>query len=312
MTVQDYPCQIHHNVLSDEILERWGHLLPAAYDSAAPMALLAAAMADSTGSPLLALPFDCVAEAEALGARVTGYEDRYGLRVQGHICHDVVELAGISFDGFSENGRIRQILCAIAQGAAMGYVPCLNLSGFLSTADLLVSMEKVFLAWRSKKPILDSFFQRYTGLLIEYAFLAQQNGAKIISYSDPLAASGIVGPRLAAEISRDLVVPFLRRLLELPGGGIIQLCGKTSYALETAHSDGMVDMVDMVDVKDIVEIEEIPLKKPMAYQEAVAALAKQSTEKIILGHSCLNHNRMTDRLWRLNLLHNNQSFRSYR
>jgi len=287
MAVREYPCKMHHNVLSEDLLKAWGHLLPEAYYAAEPMALLGAVMADSVGSPILTLPFDCMAEAEALGAQVTGYEDKFGLRAQGHLLKDVEELAAISFDGFCERGRIGQILSGISRAAALGYTPCINLSGYLTVADILVSIEKIFLSWRGKKNALGLFFQGFRNMLTEYATLAQQGGAKVISYGDPLAAASVAGPRMASEISRDMVVPLLRQLLDIPGGGVIHLCGKTSYALEAAEA---------------VAVEELSLGGPCGYQEAVSLLAEKNNEKIILGHGCLNHNKKTDRLFRLRLL----------
>ena len=53
-----FQCQIHGNVLTEELLQQHPQWFPAAYLEAEPMAELVIALAERSGSRLVMLPFD--------------------------------------------------------------------------------------------------------------------------------------------------------------------------------------------------------------------------------------------------------------
>ncbi|MDD4571973.1 MAG: uroporphyrinogen decarboxylase family protein [Clostridia bacterium] len=278
MPVRDFFCSLHHNILTKEILAEHDNLLPQAYKKACPMFKLSRAIAKNTQSPIIMFPLDYMAEAEAMGYIVKGYDDNFGLRGAGPIVENTAELALLPAIDFS-SGRIKQILKAIELAQTSIYVPCLSISGFVTVADTLLSLNRVCTSWRNQKNELFSFWQRYAEELLNYSKLAQKAGAKIISYSDPMAAASILGPKWSKEIVQEIVAPFLKKLLENTKSGVIHLCGKTSYVLEDAG---------------LAKLKEIALPQTMGYQKAVTAQIQK--KPVMLGHGCLNNNKQTKTL----------------
>lgn len=275
MVIKDFPCTLHQQVLTEDLLAAYPGLLPQAYDDAAAMATLAIALAQKQNSTLAMIPLDCTVEAEALGAPIVGRKDLFGLRAAGHSCQDAATLADLPLFSWQE-GRPRQVVEAVNHLVTAGYEPCLNWSGFLTVADMLLGIEKIFLHWRQQQALFKHFAFQLAEGLIAYGMAAQEKGCRIFSYSDPLAALSLAGPVLAKEIAKEWLSPFLKQWLALPGSGILHLCGRSSFALVAA---------------DCVEMEEIPLHMSCGYQQGAVSLAERNTNRILLGHGCLNQNR---------------------
>ncbi|MDD4571041.1 MAG: uroporphyrinogen decarboxylase family protein [Clostridia bacterium] len=286
MAIKDFACNIHENYLTDNFIKENAALFPQAFYNAPEMADLAVVLGDKAEAPVAMLPFDYMAEAEAMGAKVKWSNDAAGLRGDGHLLNEISQLANLPAIDFTK-GRIAEILNAVSLVKKAGYVPCLNLSGFLTITDCLLPIARVFMGWKREKEVLEQFFQQLFDDLLVYAALAQQNHAKIVSYADPLAAISLLGPKMSAELSENYVVPFLKALQKQEGGGIIHLCGKTSYALEQAG---------------LIEIENIDFKESVLYTRALAELALAVDEKIIIGHGCINKKQHLNKLIQIKLL----------
>jgi len=286
MAIKDFNCNIHENYLTAEFMAANASLFPLAFYKAKEMAQLAMLLADKVDSPITFLPFDYMVEAEALGAKVKSTNDEAGLRSAGHLFDDIKNLAKLPNINF-ESGRIKEVLEAIALTEKAGYMPCLNISGFLGITDCLISINEVFMNWKQEKPLLNSFFNRLSADLLQYAALAQSKGAKIFSYADPLAAISLVGPKMAAEISANYVLPLLKGLLDMPGGGVIYLCGKASFALEEAGA---------------IKTEIISLQGDVLHTKALTEIAETSHEKIIIGYGCINKRQEVNKLIKIDLI----------
>ena len=285
MTVRDFACDMHENYLTEELLAEHAALFPHAFYRAPEMAALAGILAEKLASPIAFLPFDYMAEAEALGARVKGGADIAGLRGDGHILQELRQLAALPAMDFS-TGRIAQILAAINLVKQAGYTPCLNLTGFLTVTDCLLPITQVFMGWQKEQAVLKQFFNRFAQHLLAYVTLARQNGAAIFSYADPMAAISLVGPKLSKEICENYTAPFLKALQKHEKGVVLHLCGKTSYALEQAG---------------LAKTEVLPLAEPMLYTQALAKLA-ETGETVMIGHGCINKKRTTTKLIKIQLL----------
>ena len=258
---------------------------PAAYLEAEPMAELVIALAERSGSRLVMLPFDYMAEAESMGAKVTGLQDVFGLRADGKLLTEIDGLAALPRLNF-QKGRLSVILQALSLVAAKGYTPCLNISGFLAVADVLLSLEKVFTGWYREKEALLAFFHRYAEDLTEFVCLGLAAGAKVISYSDPLADVAMIGPKMAKELAKSVLLPFLRQLQALPAKGVVHICGVSSSTLLTA---------------DGVELVPYSLSVPQRYQEAVIAYAESCENMDLLAWGCLNRRTTVYQLYQVQI-----------
>ncbi len=274
-----FQCEIHNNIITADLLAAFRDRFPAVYFEAEAMTDFLLAIADRNQEKLVMLPFDYMAEAMAMGAEATGFADVYGLRGTGKLLEEAGGLLALPRLDVTK-GRLGQIIKAVSMIAERGYTPCLNLSGFLAIGDVLLSTEKVFLAWRGQKQVLFTFYQRYTEDLVRFADRALQAGAKVISYSDPLSAASLIGPKMAKEMGRELLIPLLQKLVALPYRGIIHVCGVSTAPLAAAGTAVLR-----------------PRRVAVAsYQQVVIKAAEQTEKMEILAYGCLNRKRTTEQL----------------
>lgn len=279
---EPFKCSIHNNMLTDDFCREHADLFPAAYVDAAPMAELCIELAKTMHSSLVMLPFDYVAEAEAYGAEVIGYNDNFGLRVKGAYLSSIEELAELSPLDFNK-GRLPEIIKAITLVNEAGYTPCLNITGFFSLLEILLPIEKVFVAWRKRQRVLMEFLAGYEYSLIQYITLALSAGAKVISYSDPLTSLKILGRKNGQQIAEELILPLFKKISCISNSGIVHVCGISS------------DILAFADVHWL----DIEMERKKYYCEAIVEQALSVQGIMFVGYGCLHHKRSTKKLTQL-------------
>lgn len=278
---EPFKCRIHKNILTDDFCRQHKELFPAAYTKADLMAELYIELAKSMNSSLVMLPSDYVAEAEAYGAEIIGYNDIFGLRAKGTYLDSVEQLSELSPLDFTQ-GRLAEILKAITLIDQAGYIPCLNITGFFSLLEILLPIEKVFAAWRKRQKGLMDFLSGYEESLLKYITLGLDAGAKVISYSDPLTSLEILGRKNGQQIAEELILPFFKEISNIPYNGLIHVCGISSDIL-SAH----VSCFDM------------ELRTEKYYSLAIAEQALAAETIRFFGFGCLHHPRKTNKLTQL-------------
>ena len=281
--MREFACSLHNNVLSQKLVEEHGNLLPRAYFEAPAMLEMAIAVAENSHSRIMIMPFDYMAEAEAMGANLAGKDDHYGLRAAAAKYNSIKELLELPPFDFN-SGRLAVIMEAFSLAIDKGYDSCLNLSGFLTVIEMLLSMPRLFSEWRKYEDELFNFAGFYKDQLIRYSTLVAEKGCKIYSYSDPVAMISVIGENKAASLFNNFLIPFLEELSATQGGGVIHLCGRTSFALEDLG---------------LATIEEIKLADKTGYQDAVIELSNRAKDKILIGHGCLNSNKKISKLTKI-------------
>ncbi len=280
-----FKCSLHKSILSEEFYHQHSDLFPAAYLDAAPMAQLSIELAKTLKTPLCMLPFDYVAEAEAYGAELIGYNDGFGLRTAGKLLHNIEELAELQPLSFAR-GRLAEIIKAISLIDASEYTPCLNLTGPFSLLELLLPIETVFSAWRKRPKVLLEFLASYEKSLLEYIALAMNAGAKVVSYSDPLTALPLLGRINGRQIAEELILPFFHHVAQIPHKGVIHVCGVSSDILAAADADW----------------HEVKLETEKYYTEAIIEQACSAQGIRFFGYGCLHQKRLTRNLVELRQL----------
>lgn len=278
---EPFKCLIHKNILNDDFCQQHKELFPAAYTKAELMAELYIELAKSMNSSLVMLPSDYVAEAEAYGAEIIGYNDIFGLRAKGAYLDSVEQLTELSPMDFTQ-GRLAEIIKAITLIDQAGYIPCLNITGFFTLLEILLPIERVFAAWRKRQKGLMDFISGYEESLLKYITSGLAAGAKVISYSDPLTSLEILGRKNGQQIADELILPFLKEISGIPYNGVIHVCGISSDIL-AAH----VSCLDM------------ELKTEKYYSLAIAEQALAAEGIRFFGFGCLHHRRKTNQLTQL-------------
>ncbi len=278
---EPFKCRIHKNVLTEDFYRQHEELFPAAYTQADLMAELYIELAKSMNSSLVMLPSDYVAEAEAYGAEIIGYNDIFGLRAKGTHFSSIEQLSELSPLDFTQ-GRLARIIKAITLIDQAGHVPCLNITGFFSLLETVLPIEKVFAAWRKRQKDLMDFWSIYKENLLKYITLGLTAGAKVVSYSDPLTSLEILGRKNGQQIAEELILPFFQEISSLPYNGVIHVCGVSSDILAT-H-------VNCLDIE--LEAEE-------SYSLAISRQASAVEGIMFFGFGCLHHQRKTKKLTQL-------------
>jgi len=231
---------------------------------------------------LVMLPFDYVAEAEAYGAELIGYNDIFGLRTKDKYLSSIDELSALLPLDFTR-GRLAEIIKAITLTAEADYTPCLNITGLFSLLEILLPIEKVFAAWRRRQKVLLEFLASYEKSLLEYITLAMDAGAKVISYSDPITSLELLDSKNGQQIAEELTLPFFKKISDLPFSGVIHVCGVSSDILTTADTNCL----------------EIKLATEKYYTEAIVEQALSAQGIRFFGFGCLHHKRVTKELTRV-------------
>ncbi|TQQ84919.1 hypothetical protein EXD82_04655 [Peptacetobacter hominis] len=150
-----------------------------------------------------------------------------------------------------------------------------NISGIMSVMDSMIDITKVLKATRKEADTLKILFNIIEKYMVEYIQKAFENGARIISYSDPPLMKDIIGPKRAVWIAENFTVDFIKKLLKImPNDAVLHLCPKT---------------VELLEYMDVIELENTDLIEKMYYSEAVK---KMSESADIVAGMCIN-SRMT-------------------
>ena len=210
-----------------EIMNRTGHVLPAAHHDDRLMAALARAVHEHTGFENLGIPFDVMVEADVMGSEI----DYGSLSCEPKIVKEkfpsVAKVVCTDINGLMQSSRISAIVQA-------GYrlsrqcppVPVIgNLSGPMTAAASMVDPMTFLKELRGDKENSHRVLAYISDFLIAYARLMIDNGVDLICIGDPTASGEILGPKIFEEYA----VRYLNRIMDsihaLGAPAIVHICG---------------------------------------------------------------------------------------
>jgi len=247
---------------------------PQAYLQRTMIAELASTIRKQENAAYCLLPFCHTLEAEALGANIYLGDGLTTPRARQPLCGSLSEVLKLTMD-FS-NSRLQETLAACRVLKVEGETVLFQISGPLTVLNSLVPSELVFRAFRKEPDLLLQIFRKIGWDILQLAILAEEAGAELISYADPMGGVGIVGPKVAEMIARDFTVDFLRSMdRELRKQTLVLLCPKTAFALLGT---------------DLAQWREHKLPQWMSYGEA--ALTHRGKFRFV-GQSCVKKTSYT-------------------
>lgn len=249
---------------------------PQAYCQQEQMALLAQTIRREEGGAFCLLPFCHTLEAEAYGARIDLGSGLTGPRAQGYRFSSLTELLELPPLDL-EAPRLQETLAACRLLKEQGEAVLFQISGPLTALNSLLPSETLFRALLKETDALLELFQRMGQDSLHLLKAAAEAGADLLSYADPMAGVGIIGPRLTEAVSRDFTAPFLKKADGcLKSETLVLLCPKTAFALLGT---------------ELAQWREHPLTSKLPYGEA--ALQMRGTLRFG-GQSCVKKNQMTE------------------
>ena len=134
-------------------------------------------------------------------------------------------------------------------------------------------LKPAFKLWKKNPPLMRRVLDSIGGELLEKISQLKGEGAKIISYADPVGTEAILGPKFSAALAEDFLLPFLRQAEPLLDESVIMhLCPQTTHLLTTLGC---------------ATWRSFNLGRPMTYGEACLACREKLK---FIGQICLNNN----------------------
>ena len=233
-------------------------------NTAEEMLSIAEKLRAEMGVAWLRLPAYSYMEANVLGAIVK--EADGGARVVEKAYGSADELPLPQFVGCEQ---VNIFLQAVRLAAEKGYTVLADINGPLSILDSLIPTAQVYKMLRKDAAYLAAVFDGLGELTIR----SIQSGAKVISFSDPLATADLIGGKNLA----DHFVPLFKRFTESVAGSntdhVMHICGKLSQ-----------DLVDM----ELLNVTEHPVPESASLDTAIIDMAGSDGQHMI-GLSCVNN-----------------------
>ncbi|MDR1045877.1 MAG: hypothetical protein LBP33_12325 [Candidatus Adiutrix sp.] len=255
--------------LDPQLAEELGLSFPGAHYEPGSLAAMAVSLMKKNRGSLALLPFCCTVEAEALGANINLGNAAIGPRPGDFVHHSLTEFMSSGREIDLESGRLAAILKACRMLAEDGHKVAVEISGPLSILSGLMELSLVVKAWRKDERLMRKAFEYLGGLIIKYALALKASGAVIVSYADPVAAPGIIGPGYSRALAEIFLSRFLGQLKDELQGTTIHLCPNTARLLTDCG---------------LGRWRPISISPGLGYQNACLDLAGQAG---FLGQACL-------------------------
>lgn len=176
------------------------------------------------------LPFCTTVEAEAFGAYINLGDEKNCPRIKDYAFSSLEELTNLENIDF-DKGRMKEVLESIKILSFENETVTLNVCGPMTIISLLIDLKYFYKGLRKNRDSIDKLMKVIEDNIVNYIIKGYENGAKIISYSDPVGDINIVGPKVYEEVVSKTTINILDRSIESIDEGLIHICGKTSSAL---------------------------------------------------------------------------------
>lgn len=255
-----------------ELINNTNLKFPDLHTNSNDIAYVAQKLKEYKNDSLCKVPFCTTVEAEAMGADINLGDEKNCPRIGNYVFDDIKNLLNISKIDLSK-GRIKEVLDAISILSNKGETVVLNVCGPFTIISLLIDQKYFYKGLRKDKSVVENIIKTIEDNIVDYAVGGIENGAKIISFSDPVASLEIVGPRIYKEIVGKTIVSILKKLDEALDDSVIHLCGKTSTALE---------------LYEFCKSEKVDYSKDITYGQAIFELLNNKDKgNIFIGHNCM-------------------------
>lgn len=253
-----------------------GLQFPQAYCRREQMVLLAQTIRKAEGRAFCLLPFCHTLEAEAYGAVIDLGTGLTGPRARGYAFSSVNQLLELPPLNRA-SPRLEETLAACRLLKQQGEPLLFQISGPMTILSSLLPSELLFRGLMKETGAVLELFQRIGQDCLWILKAAEEAGADLLSYADPMAAVSLLGPRLTQQLSREFTAPFLKQAdAVLKKESLLLLCPKTALALVGS---------------ELAQWKERPLPQGLTYGEGALSL-KGSVR--FGGQSCIKKIQQTE------------------
>lgn len=169
-----------------------------------------------------------------------------------------------------EAPRLSAMMQAVQELTEGGNRVAYCIEGPFTLLSALIPMAKLFSSLR--KPQGQALLNSAAQWIIQYAAMAVENGAGMISFADPIATADLLGEKMFVQtyfpICRKIIETIQQKNPQTP----VHLCGKLTQS-----------MLDM----NLCSIEALPAAEPKSYGKLLCDYCRQPSSRLI-GYGCLN------------------------
>ncbi|GAA0704586.1 methylcobamide--CoM methyltransferase [Paraclostridium ghonii] len=285
----DFKCNQNDNEdIPLEIINNSNLSFPNLHTNAKDIASISKSLKKYRKDTLCKIPFCTTVEAEAFGAYINLGDEKNCPRIKDYAFSSLEELTNLENIDF-EKGRIKEVLESIKILSFENETVTLNVCGPMTIISLLIDLKYFYKGLRKNRDSIDKLMKVIEDNIVNYIIKGYENGAKVISYSDPVGDINIVGPKVYEEVVSKTTINILDRSIESIDEGLIHICGKTSSALAN------LDKCKFIQVKYANDI---------TYGEAICNIFENEKVKII-GNNCMKrtpHNLKDSQIYLIELI----------
>ncbi len=216
------------------------------------------------------LPFCNTLCSEALGAKPVLTAD--GAYVKEEACKTKEQILQLSEQTLNRDSkRLSVMMQAVQELSRQGSRIAYNIEGPFTILTALMPMGKLFASLRKEEG--GRLLQSAANWVVEYAKMAVNNGAVMLSYADPIATVELLGEKMFGNIYLPMCKEIITRIQKENPKVVIHLCGKLSQSL--------------LDI-GAVQIEKWSSVQEKSYGELLQEYVKAEPKICTVGHDCLN------------------------
>lgn len=271
----EFKCnQIDNENIPIDILKNSNLSFPNLHKNSNDIACVSKFLKEYKKDSICKVPFCTTVEAESFGAIINLGDEKNTPRIKEYVFSNIEELSNINNIDFNK-GRIKEVLKSINILTLQDEIVSLNVCGPITIVSLLLDLKYFYKGVRKNLYIIEKIMNIIEDNIVNYIIKGYQNGAKIISYSDPVGDINIVGPKVYEDVVSKTTLNILNRVLPYIEDGIIHLCGKTSTALCNLNK---------------CSYKTIEYEGSLTYGEAILNVINNKDIKII-GNNCLKRSQ---------------------
>lgn len=211
-----------------DIMNKTGHVLPAAHHDDKIMSALAYDVQSNTGFENFGIPFCMTVEAEVLGSEINFGTLECEPKIQKEAYPGVSSVEFKDLTAMEKNNRVGAIVQSVySLSKSYPDIPVIgSLTGPLSTSASIVDPMSFLKQLRKDKQNAHKVIDYVCNHLINYARLMVDNGAAVISIADPTATGEILGPVMFEEYAVTYLNKVVDAIHQMGVPVIIHICGK--------------------------------------------------------------------------------------
>lgn len=178
------------------------------------------------------VPFCLTVEAAALGAQINLGDEKNGPRVGNHTYNSLEQLLALDYRKMMLEGERISVVMEAIRKLSKDNTVILYVNGIFTMLSYLVEIGTVYRTMRNDIETSQRTLDMISDCIVAFIEEGLKNGAKIISYSDPVGDITLMGKKTFSQLPAPATIKLLKRVMDLLDDQAIYLCGRMTSGLK--------------------------------------------------------------------------------